>query len=361
MPNPSSSRQAHLDAIRAAREAGRTLGLHDAPWVDPFDAIAQAGALLLFKPLSALCGAYLPATVSGGAAGVVINVKHPLALQRYTAAHELGHLWMHHQLSIDTELAMLARGKLGSRSARSLVEVAADVFAANLLMPLAQVTQRMRILGLGSGDLRDPEAVYTLSQWFGVSYQAMAVHLVSLHLLTQGDAERVQNVQPKAVKRAMLRGDQLADWRTGLWPLSANQSGEVVHARVGDELMIRLPSHATGGYLWEDASPDRTALELMRIETASLEQLLSEEPGASADLFRSIQPDDHGLVVGAPREQLAHVRINSPGSHTLTLLERRPWESPAQAIGHFRLTIQATAQPEPGVAPQQRHLFGAAA
>jgi hypothetical protein len=67
--------------------------------IDVFGAIAKLGATLMFQPLDKLLGAFLP----GDEVGVLITTKRPLPVQRFTGAHELGHLYMRHEPSLDDE------------------------------------------------------------------------------------------------------------------------------------------------------------------------------------------------------------------------------------------------------------------
>ena len=88
------SRTAILTGAKAAHRLHRDLGIKEqidrsgGGRVDVFGAIAKLGATLMFQPLDKLLGAYLP----GDEAGVLITTKRPLPVQRFTGAHELGHL-----------------------------------------------------------------------------------------------------------------------------------------------------------------------------------------------------------------------------------------------------------------------------
>ena len=66
--------------------------------VPVFDVIEDRGIWLSFEPLKNLLGVYQRVDV---AAGIAIHVGHPLPLQRFTAAHELGHHLLGHESSFD--------------------------------------------------------------------------------------------------------------------------------------------------------------------------------------------------------------------------------------------------------------------
>ena len=67
--------------------------------VDVFGAIHAVGLPLLLRPLKGLLGAYL----SAPAPGVLVTTERPMSIQRFTAAHELGHFSMRHEPSLDDE------------------------------------------------------------------------------------------------------------------------------------------------------------------------------------------------------------------------------------------------------------------
>jgi hypothetical protein len=99
------NRAAILTGAKAAHTLHRDLGIKEqieragGGRVDVFGAIAKLGATLMFQPLDKLLGAYLP----GDELGVLITTKRPLPVQRFTGAHELGHLYMRHEPSLDDE------------------------------------------------------------------------------------------------------------------------------------------------------------------------------------------------------------------------------------------------------------------
>jgi Zn-dependent peptidase ImmA (M78 family) len=334
-------RTAQLNAVHQARRALRDLGLEREEWVDPFLAIERAGALLMFQPLLSLCGAYLPKPPDGEAAGIFLSTYFPLSVQRFTAAHELGHLRMGHAISVDRESDILPRSasvRIRDDVSDPAQEVAAEAFAGFFLMPQRQVSARMDALGIGARELRGPDALYELSLWFGASYSAMVWHLVSLKLLSQADAVRLAKVRPKQIKEALAGPDALANWHNDVWPLSTEQSGQIVHARVGDALSIKLPSHASGGYLWDPSSIDSDAWELLRLEPI---------PSDADSVTRG------GPHLGRSLEHQALLRVRLDGAHSLTLAERRPW-APAKPAAEFRVTVVAQAPFQPGLAPSRR-------
>jgi Zn-dependent peptidase ImmA (M78 family) len=129
--------------------------------------------------------------IKGGQKHALINSKHHPNRQRFSLAHELGHLVLHDcredRLFIDTSLRMYQR--VGAPSdeayfnAQSLTtateEREANLFASALLMPLDLVRAQASHL-----DLEEEADVTLLARLFSVSDQAMSIRLQQLRLLS---------------------------------------------------------------------------------------------------------------------------------------------------------------------------------
>src|SRR4051812_44568062 len=101
--------------------------------IDVFDMLVQNDIPVMFRPLKGRLGAFLN---EDGSRGVLITTERPLSVQRFTAAHELGHAMLGHEPSIDAE-GVLFRYPVVDRVASdySLEEIQANVFASQLLIP----------------------------------------------------------------------------------------------------------------------------------------------------------------------------------------------------------------------------------
>lgn len=127
--------------------------------------------------------------VSDGETHVVVNKNHHPNRQRFTIAHEIGHLCLHHkdgdQLFVDNKLAVYHR--VGSANSRAYTtpgatttseqEREANVFAASLLMPEALLRSYIDSRQL---DISDEFDISLLANAFGVSEQAMSIRLKNL-------------------------------------------------------------------------------------------------------------------------------------------------------------------------------------
>lgn len=134
-----------------------------------------------------------PDDVSGGlyhmktGAVIGVNASHHPNRQRFTIAHELGHLILHDQEDfvdhgyvmegVKTKGPRFLRNQLSSE-AIDAKEMEANAFAASLLMPKAFVAKAVRDLPL---PIRSEE-VENLARIFKVSQQAMTFRLQNLNV-----------------------------------------------------------------------------------------------------------------------------------------------------------------------------------
>lgn len=110
---------------------------------------------------------------------IILNASHHPNRQRFTLAHELAHHVLHKDYlteNIHVDTAVLRRNDRSSTGVHQK-EVEANAFAAELLMPRAQLRQ------LGNIDVNDDIQLAELAKKFRVSVSAMAVRLESLQAL----------------------------------------------------------------------------------------------------------------------------------------------------------------------------------
>jgi hypothetical protein len=115
---------------------------------------------------------------------IVVNEGDREARQRFTIAHELGHLLLHRFTSPHADSGYKVRFRDGASSeGRIREEIEANEFAAELLMPRALIRAELSTEQLDHAD--DDEEVFDdlvkrLSELFEVSKQAMTVRLSAL-------------------------------------------------------------------------------------------------------------------------------------------------------------------------------------
>jgi len=150
----------------------------------PVELLARsAGTVVTYEPFEADVSGLLYQE-EGHPAVIGVNSATSTNRQRFTIAHELGHLLCGHDaqtLILDRTVRVNWRDKTSS-AATDTQEIEANGFAAALLMPVGHV--RDRLDGLVRGRRLDDDAVVgRLARTFAVSRQAMEYRLANLGLL----------------------------------------------------------------------------------------------------------------------------------------------------------------------------------
>lgn len=164
---------------KKARELLETAGVRDAP-VPVDDLARQAGAEISFEPFD-------DGVVDGmlmrqsGRTIIGVNALNARVRQRFTIAHELGHLVLHpqHEFHVDKRYTVRFRND-NSSTGEDPAEVEANQFAAELLMPRDFVDRDWAAL---PDDLDIETAIAQLARRYGVSVQAMTIRLGVLGLV----------------------------------------------------------------------------------------------------------------------------------------------------------------------------------
>lgn len=313
------------DGIRAAQREHQRLGTDLTTRVEIFDVIEDERIWLLFARLGSLFGAYKR---DGEAWGIIINSQHPLTVQRYTAAHEYGHHVLGHAASADNDERI-------SRPHDHL-EVAAQAFAGEFLMPLQLVNFTLRTMGLSGSNLPlTPRQVYQLSLELGVSYRAVVTQLVGQHKLAPGHGRRLLRQSPIDVKTRLAGARPAHPW-ADVWLLDESQEGRRFSPRLRDEVHVMLPETPSTGYVWQLVDPAASVLALVD------------------DQFET--GDD--AVIGASGTRHVAFRVAWAGASRLRLEKRRPWQRNAETDASFEATLSVvpllTGDVENGLTEDQK-------
>ena len=146
----------------------------------PIERIAKTlGAQLRYSPLDAELSGMI--YVKEGTPIIGVNALHHPNRQRFTVAHECGHLILHtaqitKEVHVDKDFPMLMRNSV-STAGVNVMEIEANVFAAELLMPEAFLA---KALDNEPFDIDDEGAVSALARSFKVSPSAMRFRLGNL-------------------------------------------------------------------------------------------------------------------------------------------------------------------------------------
>ena len=113
-----------------------------------------------------------------------INAHHSPNRQRYTIAHELGHYFLHTDIlrqgtHVDTLITMLNRDQDAALGTMN-IEIEANQFAAELLMPRHMIDSHLSKENLGSAAKSDEAVIQSMARAFKVSTAAMAIRLTTV-------------------------------------------------------------------------------------------------------------------------------------------------------------------------------------
>ncbi len=169
---------------KAWQEAAEVLAKHRVKRA-PVDVrrIAEEYAHVMERPLAGdVSGVLVP--IDGGAWAILVNATHSASRQRFTIAHELGHLLLHGYTAPHADRGFKFRDARSSEGS-AMEEIQANQFAAELLMPRDLVLKAVHARALDHGaDAADDAAfdawVAALAAKFGVSKQAMTIRVSSL-------------------------------------------------------------------------------------------------------------------------------------------------------------------------------------
>jgi Zn-dependent peptidase ImmA (M78 family)/predicted secreted protein len=308
-------RRAEAQALRLRRD----LNLAANQPVDIFEVIRSLRLWLLFTPMSRVYGMYQHQTDSSG---IAINVKVHPAMQRFTAAHEVGHYIMNHTGAVDMEENVTRFSGLGQQ------ELAAQMFASELLMPLAAVNTALGSLHLDPAGI-EATGAYQLSLRLGTSYTATVVRLETLQLIDRGRSQRLRKVQPQQLKRELVE-DGLKDPRSDVWLVDRSTTELDLAPFVGDKIVVALREIPSSGFRW------------------------------GADVAPGLEIEEDGLSLPQGMEKFGvtgerHIRfsVTEPMHAVIPLRLARPW-SPREAVEEVAISVEARERPTPGLYAPQR-------
>jgi Zn-dependent peptidase ImmA (M78 family)/predicted secreted protein len=310
----TTRRDAILTGTARAAELHAELGLRaqlregDRP-VDVLGAIRELGVVVLFRKLDSLLGAYLPGSA---APGMLLTTQRNLHVQRFTAAHELGHHALGHQaVSLDKEVGFVARGE---RSGHEPQELEADAFASAFLLPDWLIVAHARRHRWGKQELGNPNTVYQLSLRLGASYAATCWALAD-QIIDRSTAQRLAATAPKTSKQRVIPGVELERWHPDVWELSSHDRGVQLLGNPDDLLVLDLEEHAASGYTWDT----------------------SAVAGAGMKIEKDERHEANGETIGAPVRR--HLIVQGPAHGRLRLEEKRAWDSRQQSLNSFELDL----------------------
>jgi Zn-dependent peptidase ImmA (M78 family) len=294
--------------------------------VDVFGAIQTVDLPLLLRPLQGLLGAYL----RDPAPGVLVTTQRPMSIQRFTAAHELGHFLLRHEPSFDDE-SILRRMPMNGQPAGEFQEVEADAFAVAFMMPRWLIgwhadRQRWQV-----GDFRRPNIVYQLALRMGASYEAACWTLARHQLIQPSLARALVQTQPRALKAALLETYRPPEYHGDVWLLTERDAGTRIDGSRNDLFVLRLEEHSGGGYLWD------------------IDQLKASGFGIVRDELEAVD----GEGIGGPVIRRVTAAPPETRRGCMSLDERRPWD-PDPPLSSLQIEFDLTGPEQEGLSRTER-------
>lgn len=168
---------------RTERFAHQILQSHGvtAPPVPVEEIARQLGARLSFEHFGPDVSGML--FRDGDKAVIGVNATHPKTRQRFTIAHEIGHLHLHKGRPMFVDRPVRVDRRDGNASLGiDPKEIEANSFAANLLMPEKMIVAAVAHPSISRIDDME-EVIRRLASRFDVSIQAMEYRLANLGLV----------------------------------------------------------------------------------------------------------------------------------------------------------------------------------
>lgn len=327
-----AKRDAILNGVSKANELHHDLGVRErlrdgSRPMDVFAAIEALKIMVLFRPLSGLLGAYVPTPNS---AGMLVTTLRDHHVQRFTAAHELGHhVLKHRTISLDINVGYVARGE---KTGYDEQELEADAFAAEFLLPKWLVVAHAKRQGWGRSDLGRPEVVYQLSLRLAASYAATCWALSSAGLLSPFQARNLADLAPKVSKQRVLSDVEPTSWHSDVWQLSERDKGSQLLGSPDDFLVMNLPEHLSGGFEWG----------------------IEHVPSGGLEVRRDVRIDTKGESLGGTVTRRVVVQGRGQSRTKLRLEERRPWEGGDSSINSLEFNLALLGKEPVGLLRSER-------
>lgn len=149
-----------LAAERILKEIKNKKGKITYP-INPFELLKENNSIITYSDFDKLEGLLL---YDKNKSIVSINMSRPITRQRFTAAHELGHMLLHTEIKANNFLCPIS-------GIKDAIEKEADSFASNLLMPTEELNKRIDLYQDKNGKVGLNECLL-IAEYFGVSFES---------------------------------------------------------------------------------------------------------------------------------------------------------------------------------------------
>jgi len=262
--------------------------------------------------------------------GILITTERSMSIQRFTAAHELGHFSFDHQPSLDDE-TVLRRMPNSPEPTGQFQETEADAFAVAFMLPKWLILTHCSRQGWQISDLHDPHVVYQLSLRIGASYEATCRTLVRYRLISPGDMERLRKVTPRSLKTNLLMDFEPEDYHRDVWLLTERDEGMRIDGSRNDLFVLRLKEHSSGGFVW------------------NFDQLVASGFAIVRDVREEVDSDG----VGNPVVRQITAAPEAAPRGQFQIKEYRPWQ-PLPPLSQLTLDYDLTGPEQEGLSRAER-------
>ena len=322
------------DILTAVYEANRLHKQHDTKAraksgegrIDVFGMLVGRDIPVMFRPLKNLLGAY----IDDPSQGVMVTTQRQLPVQRFTAAHELGHAALGHDASLDEE--DILNGALFIRNSRfDPREVQANAFATELLTPQWLIAEHMKRQGWKREDLADPVVVYQLSLRMGSSFVATCYALTECHGIDRATCDKLLKVKKKSIKQALAKPYEPENWYGDVWLVTERDNDMVLEGSRSDLVVVKMQEHASSGYVWQFGDLADAGLTIREDGRAS-----ESSQHIGGVVFRTVIAEAEGGASG-------HVNLQ----------EVRPWQPAGKPLNSMELDVDLSGPVAAGLLPVQ--------
>jgi Zn-dependent peptidase ImmA (M78 family) len=307
----------HDTEARAKRGEGR---------IDVFGMLVDRDIPVMFRPLKNLLGAYLDDPDQG----VIVTTQRQLPVQRFTAAHELGHAALGHEASLDEE-EILMRALFVTGARYDSREIQANAFATELLTPQWLIVEHMNRQGWKRENLTDPIVVYQLALRMGSSYSATCYALTECNGIDGPACEKLLRIKPKAIKQSLAKPYEPDSWYGDVWLVTERDNGMVLEGSRSDLVVFKVQEHASSGYVWQFGDLVDAGLAIREDGRAS--------PG--------------GQHIGGVAFRTVIAEAEDGACGHVNLREVRPWQPAGKPLNSMELEVDLSGPVPAGLLPKQ--------
>ena len=298
--------------------------------IDVFRMLIKRNIPVIFRPMKGLLGAFIDAPEKG----IIVTSQRPLTVQRFTAAHELGHEALGHDASFDDE-EILTRALFVTQERYDPREIQANAFASQLLTPWWLIVRHMNQQGWTRDSLTDPTVVYQLSLRMGSSYSATCYALEGNNGIDPQTREALLKVKPKSIKQALIKPHEPENWYGDVWVVTHRDNGMALEGGRSDVVVLKFQEHPSSGYLWQFGDLTDAGFAIR----SDAHEATSTETQIGGVVFRTV---------------IAEARGDAGARGHVSLREVRPWKAQAEPLQTLELDIDLSGPRPAGLLREQR-------